>query len=51
MLPYQRVLHADNDRPNQINPCHAEYIEMLRPLLIFNQSDYWIQIIDINSNT
>ena len=27
-----------------INPCTAEYIKMPRPLLIFSQSDYFIQI-------
>ena len=41
-----------------VNPCHAEYtqqkyqcIRMPCPLLIFNQSDYLIQVVDINSNT
>ena len=33
-----------------INPCHAEYIRMPRPLLIFSQSDWLIQVVDINSN-
>ena len=33
------------------NPSHAEYINMARPLPIFSQSDYLIQIVDINSNT
>ena len=31
-----------------INPCQAEYIRMTRPLLIFSQSDYLIQVVDIN---
>ena len=35
----------------EFNPCHAEYIKMAHPLLIFSQSDYLIQIVDINSNT
>ena len=30
-------------------PCHAEYIKMPRPLLIFCQSDYLIQVVDTNS--
>ena len=36
-----------------INPCHAEYmyIKMPHPLLIFNQSDYLIPIVAINSHT
>ena len=34
-----------------VNPCHAEYIRMPCPLLIFNQSDYLIQVVDINSIT
>ena len=34
-----------------INPCYAEYIKMPCPLLIFSQSDYLIQIDDINSHT
>ena len=29
------------------NPCPAEYIKMPRPLQIFSQSDYLIQIIDV----
>ena len=32
-----------------INHCHAEYIKLSRPLLIFSQSDYLIQIVDTNS--
>ena len=32
------------------NPCQLEYIKMPCPLLIFNQSDYLIQIVDINSH-
>ena len=34
-----------------INPCHAELIKLPCPLLIFSQSDYLIQIVDINSHT
>ena len=34
-----------------VNPCHAEYIKMPHPLLIFNQSDYLIWIVAINSYT
>ena len=33
------------------NPHHAEKIKMPRPFLIFSQSDYLIQTVDINSNT
>ena len=32
-----------------INLCHAQKIKMPRPLLIFSQSDYLIQIVDTNS--
>ena len=35
----------------QLNPCPAEYIKMPRPLLIFSQSDYYIQIVAINLHT
>ena len=34
-----------------LNPCHAELIKMPHPFLIFSQSYYLIQIIDINSHT
>ena len=34
-----------------VNPCPAEKIKRPLPLLIFSQSDYLIQIIDINSHT
>ena len=34
-----------------INPCFAELIKMLCPLLIFSQSDYLIQVVDTNSHT
>ena len=34
-----------------LNPYPAEYIKMSRPFQIFRQSDYLIQIIDINSHT
>ena len=33
------------------NPCHAEYIKMPYPLLIFSQSGNLIQIVGINSYT
>ena len=36
---------------NCINPCHAKYIDMPCQFLIVNQSDYLIQIVDINSCT
>ena len=34
-----------------LNPCHAEYIKMPHPFLLVSQSDYLIQIVDINSHT
>ena len=34
----------------EINPCHAEWIKMPRPLLISSQSDYLIRIFDRNSH-
>ena len=34
-----------------INPCHAELTKMPRPLLIFSQSDYLIQVVHTNSPT
>ena len=34
-----------------INPCHAVYIKIPRPLLIFSQSDNLIWVVDINSHT
>ena len=33
------------------NYCRAEYTKMPRPLLIFSQSDYLVQIVDTNSHT
>ena len=33
-----------------VNPYHAEQIKIPCPLLIFSQSDYFIQIVDINSH-
>ena len=33
-----------------LNPCPAEEIKMSHSFLIFNQSDYLIQIVDINSH-
>ena len=34
-----------------LNLCHAEYIKIPHPFLIFSQSDYLIKIVDINSHT
>ena len=34
-----------------LNPCNAESIKMLHPLLLISQSDYLIQVVDIISNT
>ena len=34
-----------------LNPCHAESITIPRPVLIFSQSDYFIQVADTNSNS
>ena len=34
-----------------LNPCHAEWMKMPRPLLIFSKSSNLIQIVDINSYT
>ena len=34
----------------RINPCHAEYIKMPCPLLIFSQSHYLIRVFDRNSD-
>ena len=39
------------DEYGNVNPCHAKYIKMPRPLLIFSQSDYLIRIVAINSHT
>ena len=33
------------------NPCPVEYIKMPHPFLIFSQSDYLIETVDINSHT
>ena len=38
-------------KTNLINPCHAEWINIPRPLLIFSQSDYLIQVFDISPYT
>ena len=45
-------LHFSNmlSSPSILNPCHAEYIKMPRPLLIASQSDYLIQVFDRNSH-
>ena len=49
---YQRI---DDIAPAVIskllNPCHAEYIKMPCPLLIFSQSDNLIQAVDTKSHT
>ena len=34
-----------------VNTCHAEWIKMPRPLLIYSQLDSLIQFVDINSDT
>ena len=39
-----------------VNPCHAEYIKMPHPLLIFSQSDYfdpeyWYKFIYLMANS
>ena len=34
-----------------LNPCHAEYIKMPHPFLIFSQSDYMILVVYTNSHT
>ena len=34
-----------------LNPCPAEYIKMPHPFLVFSQSNYLIQIVDINLHT
>ena len=33
------------------NPCHAVWIKMPHPLLIFSQSEYLILVVDTNSHT
>ena len=35
-----------NDLEYIFNPCRGEYIKMSRPLTIFSQSDYLIQVVD-----
>ena len=35
----------------EFNPSHAEYIKLPCPFLVVSQSDYLIQIVDINSHT
>ena len=39
-------LYGEKEDHLVINPCHAEYIKISRPLLIFSQSDYLIQVVD-----
>ena len=46
-----RLMSVRNMFPWRIHPCHAEYIKMPLPLPIFSQSDYLIQVVDINSHT
>ena len=43
--------HVVKPKHNQLNTCPTEWIKMPHPLLIFSQSDYLIQIVDINSLT
>ena len=35
----------------RLNPCHAEYFKMPRPILTVRQSDYMIQVVNTNSYT
>ena len=50
--PTARVIyHVLNNTCPLINPCPAEHIMMTHPFQIFSQSDYLIQITDINSHT
>ena len=44
------MLHKP-DAVSKINPCHVELIKLPHPLLIFSQSEYLIQIVDINSHS
>ena len=50
-LPEQKMAENLPRVSIHLNPCHAEQIHMPRPLLTFSQSDYLIQIVDINSHT
>ena len=36
---------------NLFNPCHAEYIKMPSPLIVFGQSDNLIQVVDTKPHT
>ena len=45
------LIFMNRERELLFNPCHAEEIKMPLPFLIVSQSDYLIQIIDINSYT
>ena len=40
-----------SDTVLSFNPCPAEYIKMPRPFQIISQSDYLIQIVEINAQT
>ena len=39
------------DEKKCLNPCPAEQIKKPYPVLIFSQSDYLINVVDINSHT
>ena len=43
--------HSARERNLDLNPCHAEYIKMPRPLLMVSHLDSLIQIVDINSHS
>ena len=45
------VLTLNIETIQLLNPCPAEWIKMPYPFLIFSQSDYLIQIVDINLHT
>ena len=40
----------EKKKRKRLNPCHAEKNKIPCPLLIFCQSDYLLQIVDINSH-
>ena len=45
-------MYSMEDRSDHdLKPCHPELMKMPHPFLIFSQSDYLIQIVDINSYT
>ena len=47
----EKIINISRIRHFNFNPYPAEKIKMPRPLLIFSQSDYLIQIVDINLHT